>query len=85
MKDPQHVDRRLFRVSLGPLRRVDSEAVRGMIAGWRDYPSARLVTARDLEGYVEALAGVEAGLRAGGDAASADAVARARRRVESCL
>ena len=94
--EPEEVERRLFEVSLGPLRLLDTVLekagqkrlagrLRDLLVEWRAYPSLSVFSRKDLRGFEARLGNVEAGLRQAGQEASAGEVAGIKGEIEGWM
>lgn len=86
------IERRLFEVSVGPLRLLDTLLnslgkndlaiqLRDLLTGWRAYPSLTVYSRHDLRSFIASLESIEGGLSELGQRQSADLVHQIRKEV----
>jgi hypothetical protein len=91
---PVDVERRLFEISLGNIRLLDTTLekaglpdlatlLRELVMSWRAYPSRSVFSREDLRGFLKILDQIMAGLRAGGRLADAEFIREVVREIRS--
>jgi hypothetical protein len=90
------IERRLFEISLGHLRLLDTtldkaghpemaELLRELIMGWRAYPSLSVFSREDLRGFSKKLDQIAAGLRATSHCDESEFVLEVMRELKSWI
>jgi hypothetical protein len=93
---PASVERRLFDLSLGGIRLLDSmletsghpelaQLLREMLIDWRAYPSLSVCSQKDLKSYAKRLGQVRAGLHQSGHPGAAGLVDEVKREIEGWI